>query len=57
MIKTLKRIFVISGKSQAGKDTTADYIKDYYQDLKTIKLQFSSYIKMYANIKLGFKRR
>ena len=47
-MNTLKKIFVISGRSQAGKDTTADYIKDYYKDLKTIKLQFSSYIKMYA---------
>ena len=43
-------IFIISGKAQAGKDTTANFIKEYAlnNNLKTINLQFSSYIKMYA---------
>ena len=43
-------IFIISGKAKAGKDTTASYIKDYAykKDLKTINIQFSSYIKIYA---------
>ena len=44
------KIFIISGKAKAGKDTTAGFIKDYanHNGLKTINLQFSSYIKMYA---------
>ncbi len=43
-------IFIISGKAKAGKDTTANYIKMYAnsKNFKTINLQFSSYIKMYA---------
>lgn len=43
-------VFIISGKAKAGKDTAAGFIKDYasMQNLKTINLQFSSYIKMYA---------
>ena len=43
-------IFIISGKAKAGKDTTANFIKEYgaNNNLKTINLQFSSYIKMYA---------
>ena len=43
-------IFIISGKAKVGKDTTANFIKEYCKDnnLKTINLQFSSYIKMYA---------
>lgn len=44
------QIFIISGKAQAGKDTTAKFIHDYYtkKNQKCINLQFSSYIKMYA---------
>lgn len=44
------KIFIISGKAKAGKDTTAGFIKDYanQKGLKTINLQFSSYIKMYV---------
>lgn len=43
-------IYIISGKAKAGKDTTAGFIKEFYSNkgLKTINLQFSSYIKMYA---------
>lgn len=41
-------IFLVSGKARAGKDTTCIFIKEYLNDLKCINLQFSSYIKMYA---------
>ena len=44
------KIFIISGKARAGKDTTCEFISNYVKqkDLKVINLQFSSYIKMYA---------
>ena len=44
------KIFLISGKAQAGKDTTAKLIKEELEkkDLNVINLQYSSYIKEYA---------
>ena len=44
------KIFLISGKAQAGKDTTANLIKNELEPkgLKVINLQYSSYIKEYA---------
>lgn len=44
------KIFVICGKARAGKDTFCSLIRSYYkeQNIKTINLQFSSYIKEYA---------
>lgn len=49
-IKREPKIFVIAGKANAGKDTTAELINNYIKlkGLKCINLQFSSYIKMYA---------
>ncbi len=43
-------IYLISGKARYGKDTTANFIKEYYESKgkKIINLQFSSYIKEYA---------
>ena len=43
-------IYLISGKARHGKDTTADMIKNYYEESnkKVITLQYSSYIKEYA---------
>lgn len=43
-------IIIISGKAKVGKDTTANFIKEYCDNhqLKAINLQYSSYIKMYA---------
>ena len=48
--KSKPKIFVISGKARHGKDTTAGYIKNYFENngKKVINLQFSSYIKEYA---------
>ncbi len=44
------KIYIISGKARAGKDTTASMIKDVYETkgLKVLNLQYSSYIKEYA---------
>lgn len=44
------KIFIISGKANAGKDTTAELINNYVKlkGLKVINTQISSYIKMYA---------
>jgi len=43
-------IYLISGKARHGKDTTANIMKDYYEQRgdKVIILQYSSYIKEYA---------
>lgn len=43
-------VFVLSGKANSGKDTTAEFIDNYVKlkGYKVINLQFSSYIKMYA---------
>lgn len=46
------KIIILSGKARAGKDTSASFIKKYYEEkgLKVANLQFSFYIKMYAKI-------
>ena len=46
----LAKVIVIGGLARTGKDTSANYMKEYFESngLKTIKLGFSSYIKMYA---------
>ncbi len=45
-------IIMLAGKARAGKDTTANFIKEYADsnDLKIVNLQFSYYIKMYAKL-------
>lgn len=49
-MKNKPLVFVISGKAQAGKDTTGDIIKEYLEskNLKAIKIAYAKYIKMYA---------
>ena len=44
------KIFIITGKANSGKDTTAEFINNYVKlkGLKVVNLQLSSYIKMYA---------
>ena len=44
------RIYIISGKARAGKDTTGTYIKEHFEseEKKVITLGFADYIKMYA---------
>lgn len=42
------KIYIVCGKARNGKDTTAEMIRNYYQDKKCINLQYSSYIKEYA---------
>lgn len=44
------KLFVLCGKARSGKDTVCSIIRKYYKDknVKTINLQFSSYIKEYA---------
>lgn len=45
-------IIIISGKAKAGKDTTTNIIKNYWNKniLKVINLKFSNYIEMYAKL-------
>ena len=44
------KIFIIGGKARQGKDTVCSMIRKYYSEkgIKSINLQFSSYIKEYA---------
>lgn len=44
------KIFIIGGKARQGKDTVCSMIRKYYSDngIRSINLQFSSYIKEYA---------
>lgn len=49
-------IFIVSGKANAGKDTTCELIDNYakLKELTPVNLQFSSYIKMYAKVISGW---
>ena len=44
------KVYIFAGVARSGKDTSADYMKEFLEKegRKVIKLQFSSYIKMYA---------
>lgn len=48
--ETKPKIFIIAGKARHGKDTTAGFIREYYENngKSVINLQYSSYIKEYA---------
>lgn len=50
LVKKEPTIFIVAGKANAGKDTTCELINSYIKrkGLKSINLQFSSYIKTYA---------
>lgn len=50
LINKQPKIIILAGKARAGKDTTAEQIKEYCKqnNLKVVNLQFSYYIKMYA---------
>ena len=49
-IKKNPKIYIFAGKARAGKDTSADILKKYYEqnNKKTIILQYSFYLKEYA---------
>ena len=44
------KIFLIAGKAESGKDTTASFIMDNYEkkNKKCLRLAYASYIKMYV---------
>lgn len=42
------KIFLISGKARHGKDTVAEYIRDYYKDKDVINNSYAYYMKDYA---------
>lgn len=50
MEKKKPKIFIMCGKARVGKDTSAEIIKEIYEEkgLKVINLQYSSYMKEYA---------
>ena len=49
-------IFIVSGKANSGKDTSCELINNYVKlkGHKSVNLQFSSYIKMYAKVISGW---
>ena len=49
-------IFIVSGKANSGKDTSCELINNYVKlkSIKSVNLQFSSYIKMYAKVISGW---
>ncbi len=49
-------IYMLGGKARSGKDTTASFIKAYYerQNKKCIILQISEYLKFYAKKALNW---
>ena len=44
------KVYIISGKAGAGKNTTANYIKEYYESIgkKAAITEIAKYIKMFA---------
>ncbi len=42
------KLFILSGKSGSGKDTTYSIIEKFYKDKKVIGISFAYYIKDYA---------
>lgn len=50
------KIFIIAGKANAGKDTTAELIDNdiKLKNMRAVNLQISSYIKMYAKVISGW---
>ena len=55
-IKREPKIFLIAGKANSGKDTTAEFIDNYVKlkGLRVVNLQIGSYIKMYAKTISGW---
>ena len=44
------KIYIFAGKARSGKDTSADFIKKYYENdgKSVVTLQYSTYLKEYA---------
>ena len=53
------KIYMIAGKAGAGKNTTANYIKEYYEQngKKTVITEVSKYLKLYAEEIVGWDRK
>ena len=53
------KVYMIAGKAGAGKNTTANYIKEYYESIgkKTIITEMSKYLKLYAEEIVDWDRR
>lgn len=53
------KIYMIAGKAGAGKNTTANYIKEYYEQngKKTVITEMSKYLKLYAEEIVGWDRK
>ena len=52
----MDKIYMLAGKARHGKDTTGEFIKEYYEKKgkKVVTLQLSSPLKYYANKVLGW---
>lgn len=53
------KIYMIAGKAGSGKNTTANYIKEYYgqNGKKTVITEMSKYLKLYAEEIVGWDRK
>ena len=52
----MEKIYMLAGKARHGKDTTGEFIREYYEKKgkKVVTLQLSSPLKYYANKVLGW---
>lgn len=46
----MEKLYVLAGKARSGKDSTYEFIKEYYQDKKVINLMYGAWIKNYATM-------
>ena len=53
----MEKLFVLAGKARSGKDTVADIIMDYYEDKKSIKRMYGSWLKDYVKMIYGWNGR
>lgn len=53
-VKRNIKIYIVSGKSNSGKDTVANIIKEKFVNKKVVSLAYASYLKMYAEEVLGW---
>ena len=44
----MERLYVLAGKARSGKDSTFQFIKEYYKEKKVINLMYGAPVKDYA---------
>lgn len=46
----MEKLYVLAGKARSGKDSTCDFMKEYFKDKKVITLMYGAWIKDYAQM-------